>query len=64
MRSSLCIYQILKSPPVRFDPKTLCVPAYSGTMVHLFFKLASSVLVGVYTKNRGPQCMATGFSLS
>lgn len=27
----LCLYQILKSPPVRFDSKTLCVPAYSGT---------------------------------
>lgn len=34
------IYQILKSPPGRFDPKTLFVPAYSG-MVHLFFGTVS-----------------------
>ena len=37
IRQSLCsfILQILKSPPVRFDPKSLCVPAYSGTVLDL-----------------------------
>lgn len=45
MSCSLCIYQILKIPPVRFDPKTLCVPAYSGTVVYLFFESVSSEIL-------------------
>lgn len=53
-------FQILKTAPVRYDPKTLCVRAYSGNEEEQIGKLSTAVplLSNTWTHSEIDRCLA------